>query len=67
MGNILIAIEKTEWADLKMAPDASIAPKKSIINDADIAFTSAESVEAFAKAKKQPTHSRSKRFSCIRL
>lgn len=48
----LIAIGKTEWADLKWT-DASIATKKSIINEADIVFTSAESVEAFTKAKNQ--------------
>lgn len=51
----LIAIGKTEWADLKWT-DASIATKKSIINDADIVFTSAESVEAFTKAKAQLTN-----------
>jgi ABC-type lipoprotein export system ATPase subunit len=54
-GKYLIAIGKTEWADLKWS-DASIATKKSIINDADIVFTSAESVEAFIKAKKQLTN-----------
>jgi hypothetical protein len=35
--------------------DASIATKKSIINEADIVFTSAESVEAFTKSKAQLT------------
>jgi ABC-type lipoprotein export system ATPase subunit len=54
-GKYLIAVGKTEWADLKWT-DASIATKKSIINDADIVFTSAESVDAFIKAKKQLTH-----------
>lgn len=51
----LIAIGKTEWADLKWT-DASIATKKSIINDAHIVFTSAESVEEFTKAKSQLTN-----------
>jgi len=50
----LVAIGKTEWADLKWT-DASIATKKSIINSADIVFTSAESVEAFHKSKTQLT------------
>lgn len=53
-GKYLIAIGKTEWAELKWT-DASIATKKSIINDADIVFTSAESVETFIKAKSQLT------------
>lgn len=50
----LIGIGKTEWADLKWT-DASIATKKSIINSAHIVFTSAETVEAFAKSKKRLT------------
>ncbi len=53
-GKFLIAVGKTEWADLKWS-DASIATKKSIINEADIVFTSAESVEAFRKGKIQLT------------
>ncbi|WP_223670308.1 TrlF family AAA-like ATPase [Kangiella shandongensis] len=53
-GKHLIAIGKTEWAELKWT-DASIATKKSIINKADIVFTSAESVEKFIKAKSQLT------------
>ncbi|MGM0825106.1 MAG: TrlF family AAA-like ATPase [Pseudomonadota bacterium] len=53
-GKCLIAIGKTEWADLKWT-DASIATKKSIINKADMVFTSAESVETFLKAKSQLT------------
>ena len=51
----LVAIGKTEWADLKWT-DASIATKKSIINSADIVFTSAESAEAFYKSKAQLTN-----------
>ena len=38
LGKYLIAIGKTEWAELKWT-DASIATKKSIINKADIVFT----------------------------
>lgn len=51
-GKYLISIGKTEWGDLKWT-DASIATKKSIINQAHIVFTSAESVDVFEKAKKQ--------------
>lgn len=51
-GKHLIAIGKTEWADLKWT-DASIATKKSIINRADIVFTAANSVDEFHKAKLQ--------------
>lgn len=54
LGKYLIAIGKTEWAELKWT-DASIATKKSIINKADIVFTSAESIETFIKAKSQLT------------
>lgn len=53
-GKYLIAIGKTEWSDLKWS-DASIATKKSIINEADIVFTSATSVENFVKSKSQLT------------
>ena len=53
-GKYLIAIGKTEWADLKWT-DASIATKKSIINKADIVFTASESIEAFHNAKSQLT------------
>ncbi|HUZ58278.1 MAG TPA: AAA family ATPase [Hanamia sp.] len=50
----LIAIGKTEWADLKWT-EASIATKKSIINQADIVFTASQSYEAFNNAKNQLT------------
>lgn len=53
-GKFLVAIGKTEWADLKWS-DASIATKKSIINKAAIVFTSAESIEAYAKGKNHLT------------
>ena len=48
----LVAVGKTEWADLKWS-ESSIATKKDIINKADIVFTAAESVEAFNKSKIQ--------------
>jgi ABC-type lipoprotein export system ATPase subunit/uncharacterized small protein (DUF1192 family) len=44
------AVGKTEWADIKWN-DHSIADKKTIINGADMVFISAESAEAWAKAK----------------
>lgn len=50
----IVAIGKTEWAELKWT-DASIATKKSVINKADIVFTASESIEAFDKAKEQLT------------
>lgn len=51
-GKYLIAIGKTEWDELKWT-DASIAVKKHLINQADIIFTSAESYDAFDKAKQK--------------
>ncbi|WP_299059208.1 TrlF family AAA-like ATPase [uncultured Polaribacter sp.] len=51
----IIAIGKTEWADLKWT-DASIATKKSIINEADIVFTASKSIEAYNNAKAQLTN-----------
>ncbi|MEH6470328.1 MAG: hypothetical protein V7752_03685 [Halopseudomonas sp.] len=54
-GKHLIAIGKTEWAELKWT-DSSIATKKSIINKSDIVFTSAESIESFIKSKNQLTN-----------
>lgn len=53
-GKYLIAIWKTEWESLKWT-DSSIATKKSIINQANIVFTSSESVENFNKAKEKLT------------
>ena len=50
----LTAVGKTEWADIKWT-DQSIAEKKNIINGADLIFTSAESVDAWTKAKKSLT------------
>jgi hypothetical protein len=51
-GKYLIAIGKTEWDELKWS-DSSIATKKSIINKADLVFTSAASIENFEKARLQ--------------
>jgi ABC-type lipoprotein export system ATPase subunit len=49
-GKYLIAIGKTEWEELNWM-DSSIATKKSIINQAHIVFTAAESIAAYEKAK----------------
>lgn len=51
-GKYLIAIGKTEWDQLKWT-DGSIAVKKSLINNANIVFTSAESYETFNNAKQK--------------
>lgn len=51
-GKFLIAVGKTEWADLKWT-DASIATKKSTINSADIVFTASETVDDFEKSRAQ--------------
>ena len=48
----LIAIGKTEWDELKWT-DASIAQKKSIINEADIVFTASENVTKYNTAKQK--------------
>lgn len=53
-GKYLIAIGKTEWSELKWT-DSSIATKKSIINNASIVFTSAESIDAFYRSKEKLT------------
>lgn len=47
---VITAVGKTEWADIKWN-DHSIAEKKTIINDADLVFISAESVDDWRKAK----------------
>ncbi len=49
-GKYLTAIGKTEWDEFKW-DDTSIAEKKTIINQANIVFTAAESVEKFNNAK----------------
>lgn len=53
-GKYLIAIGKTEWAELKWT-DSSIATKKSIINRSHIVFTASDSVAEFEKSKQQLT------------
>ncbi|MDH2208506.1 MULTISPECIES: TrlF family AAA-like ATPase [unclassified Empedobacter] len=50
----LIAIGKTEWDELKWT-DASIAQKKTIINEADIVFTASENVSKYNAAKQKLT------------
>jgi ABC-type lipoprotein export system ATPase subunit len=51
-GKFILAIGKTEWDNLKW-DDHSIAEKKTVINDAHIVFTAAESPDAYAKARKR--------------
>lgn len=48
----LIAIGKTEWDKLQWS-EGSISEKKTIINDAHLVFTSAESVEQYINAKEK--------------
>jgi hypothetical protein len=55
-GKYLTAVGKTEWYDIKWN-DQSIADKKSIINDADFVFISAENIDLFHKAKTSLTES----------
>jgi ABC-type lipoprotein export system ATPase subunit len=50
-GKFVTAVGKTEWADIKWN-DHSIAEKKTIINDTDLVFISAEKVEDWVNAKK---------------
>lgn len=47
--HFVTAIGKTEWADIKWN-DGSIAEKKTIINGADLVFTSADSVDGLRAA-----------------
>ncbi len=51
-GKFITAIGKTEWDDFKWN-DNSISEKKTIINNVDIVFTAAETVEKFRKAKEK--------------
>jgi len=46
----LVAIGKTEWDNLKW-DDHTIAEKKSLINEADLVFTAAESPAAYERAR----------------
>lgn len=51
-GKFIVAIGKTEWENLKW-DDHTIAEKKTLINEANLVFTAAESPEAYAKARKK--------------
>lgn len=53
----LIALGKTEWADIPWG-DNTIAAKKNIISEADLLFTAAEDAEACNKAVAQLVESR---------
>jgi ABC-type lipoprotein export system ATPase subunit len=53
-GKFLLAVGKTEWADMKWG-DHSIADKKNIINAVHLVFTAAASPEACEKARKKLT------------
>lgn len=53
-GKYVTAVGKTEWADVNWN-DHSIAEKKTTINGADLVFISAESIDAWAKAKESLT------------
>ncbi|WP_186116148.1 TrlF family AAA-like ATPase [Burkholderia gladioli] len=50
----LLAIGKTEWDGLRWS-DHTIADKRSVINEADLVFTAAESPAAYEKARKALT------------
>jgi len=49
-GKYLTAVGKTEW-DAFLWGDSSIAEKKTVINNVDFVFTSAENIDACTKAK----------------
>ncbi len=51
-GKFLIAVGKTEWANLKW-DDQSIAEKRNIINQADLVFTSAANPAEYHAARKK--------------
>lgn len=51
-GKFLIAVGKTEWANLKW-DDQSIAEKRNIINQADLVFTAAENPAEYQAARKK--------------
>lgn len=51
-GRYLIAIGKTEWANLKW-DDQSIAEKRNVINQADLVFTAAENPAEYNTARKK--------------
>lgn len=49
-GRFVMAVGKTEWENLKW-DDHTIAEKKTLINEAHLVFTAAESPEAYARAR----------------
>lgn len=53
-GQVLTAVGKTEWADIKWN-DQSIADKKTIINSADLVFIASATAEECIKARKSLT------------
>lgn len=53
-GKFVTAVGKTEWADIKWN-DQSIADKKTIINGAQLVFTSVETIEAWEQSKRSLT------------
>jgi ABC-type lipoprotein export system ATPase subunit len=55
-GKFLIAVGKTEWANLKW-DDQSIAEKRNIINKADLVFTASENPAAYDSARKKLSES----------
>lgn len=55
-GKFLIAIGKTEWANLKW-DDQSIAEKRNIINQADVVFTAAANPAEYHAARKKLSES----------
>ena len=50
-GKYLLAVGKTEWADLKWS-DQAIAEKRNVINKADLVFTAAENPTKYATARR---------------
>lgn len=55
-GKFLIAVGKTEWANLKW-DDQSIAEKRNIINQADLVFTAAANPSEYHAARKKLSES----------
>ncbi|KHM96465.1 ABC transporter, partial [Xanthomonas vesicatoria] len=55
-GKFLIAVGKTEWANLKW-DDQSIAEKRNIINQADLVFTAAANPTEYHAARKKLSES----------
>lgn len=58
-GKFLIAVGKTEWANLKW-DDQSIAEKRNIINRADLVFTAAANPAEYHAARKKLSESKVK-------